>query len=59
MDLLQISISSGTGRNAIRNPDTVKSVICTRTEANRAAVNPKEIEAWFEQPRAEIAAVPM
>jgi hypothetical protein len=53
VDLLQIhhqiSISSDTLRHAIRNLDTVKSVIGIPMEANRAAVNPEEIQTWFQQ----------
>jgi hypothetical protein len=54
----QISISSDTLRHAIRNLDTVNSVIGTRMEAKRVAVNPEEIEAWFEQLATEIGGVP-
>jgi hypothetical protein len=62
MDLLQthheVSICSDTLRHTIRNLDTVKSVIGIPMEAERVAVDPAEIQAWFEELAAEVADLP-
>jgi hypothetical protein len=52
MDLLQIhhqvSISSETLHYTIGNLEAVQSVIGIPMEAERVAVDPAEIQAWFE-----------
>jgi hypothetical protein len=62
LDILQythnVLLSGDSLRHLIRGMPTVKSVIGVPTESERVAVQPGQIEAWFERLEQSVAGVP-
>jgi hypothetical protein len=62
LDLLesqhQVVLCADTLRHAIRKMDSVKTIIGRPMEAERVAVNPDEISAWFDRLRSIVDGIP-
>jgi hypothetical protein len=62
LDLLesqhQVVLCADTLRHVIRNMDSVKTIVGRPMEAERVAVNPDEISAWFDRLRTIVDGIP-